>query len=92
MYFSESFEWLILKSDIIDIKGIDDILERTEEYVESSDFFSWERYYTKLLEDATKDDSVKRYQKTNLSEYYLEGKNKDSILRVLPKDVFEVLK
>ena len=92
MYFPESFEWLISKSGIIDIKGIDDILERTEEYVESSDFFSWERYYTKLLEDATKDDSVKRYQKANLSEYYLEGKNKDSILRVLPKDVLNVLK
>ena len=37
MYFPESFEWLILKSGVIDIKGIDDILERTEEYVESRD-------------------------------------------------------
>lgn len=92
MYFPESFEWLILKSGIIDIKGIDDILEHTEEYVESSDFFSWERYYTKLLEDATKDDSVKRYQKAHLGGYYLEGKNKDSILRILPKDVLNVLK
>lgn len=92
MYFPESFEWLILKSGVIDIGGIDDILEHTEEYVESREFFSWERYYTNLLEDATRDDSVKRYQKAQLGNYYLEGRNKDKIFGVLPEDIRELVK
>lgn len=33
-----------------------------------------------------------KHQKAHLGGYYLEGKNKESILRVLPKDVSEVLK
>jgi hypothetical protein len=92
MYFPESFEWLILKSGVIDISGIDDILGHTEEYVESREFFSWERYYTNLLENATRDDAVKRYQKAQLGNYYLEGRNKDKILGVLPEDVRKLLK
>lgn len=92
MYFPESFEWLILKSGVIDIGGIDDILEHTEDYVESREFFSWERYYTNLLENATRDDAVKRYQKAQLGNYYLEGRNKDKILGVLPEDVRKIIK
>ena len=46
MYFPESFEWVILKSGIINIKDIDSILAEPERYIESRDFFSWERYFT----------------------------------------------
>ena len=85
MYFPESFEWVILKSGIINIKDIDEILAEPERYIESKEFFSWERYFTQLLIDSTSDSDVKKYDKSRLKPYYLEGKNRDSIIGVLPK-------
>ncbi len=58
-----------------------------ERYIESRDFFSWERYFTQLLIDATSDSEIKKYDKSRLKPYYLEGKNKDSIIEILPESV-----
>ncbi|WP_027209497.1 hypothetical protein [Butyrivibrio hungatei] len=90
MYFPESFEWVILKSGIINIKDIDSILAEPERYIESRDFFSWERYFTQLLVDATSDSEIKKYDKSRLKPYYLEGKNRDSIIGVLPQSIREL--
>ena len=90
MYFPESFEWLILKSGIIGIKDLDDILAEPEKYIESREFFSWERYFTDLLITATADDNIKKYEKSQLKSYYLEGKNKDAIIDVLPEKIRNV--
>lgn len=90
MYFPESFEWVILKSGIINIKDIDSILAEPERYIESRDFFSWERYFTQLLIDATSDSEIKKYDKSRLKPYYLEGKNRDSIIGVLPQSIREL--
>ncbi|MBQ8121857.1 MAG: translation initiation factor 2, partial [Ruminococcus sp.] len=49
LYLPESFEWVILKSGLIDGNRIADILEHSEDFIESSEYFSWERFYTKLL-------------------------------------------
>ena len=40
LYLPESFEWLILKSGLLDSKELRDLLERPAEYIESSQFFS----------------------------------------------------
>lgn len=90
MYFPESFEWVILKSGIINIKDIDSILAEPERYIESRDFFSWERYFTQLLIDATSGSDIKKYDKSRLKPYYLEGKNRDSIIGVLPQSIREL--
>ena len=90
MYFPESFEWVILKSGIINIKDIDSILAEPERYIESRDFFSWERYFTQLLIDSTSGSDIKKYDKSRLKPYYLEGKNRDSIIGVLPKSIREL--
>ena len=66
LYFPESFEWLILKSGVIGIKDLDAILAEPEKYIESKEFFSWERYFTDLLITATADDSIKKYDKSQL--------------------------
>lgn len=86
-YFPESFEWIILKSGVIDIKNIDKILESPEQYIDSQEYFSWERYFTDLLISATKDNDVARYDKSILKPYYLDGKNKEAILKVLPEEL-----
>ena len=90
MYFPESFEWMILKAGIINIKDIDEILAEPERYIESKEFFSWERYFTQLLIDSTSDSDVKKYDKSRLKPYYLEGKNRDSIIGVLPESIREL--
>ena len=90
MYFPESFEWVILQSGVIEIKNLDDILLHPEEYIDSGVYFSWERYFTDLLEASTKDDRIRKYDKSKLNDFYLEGKNRVAILNVLPKELREL--
>lgn len=54
LYLLESFEWLILKSDILNDKEVREILMDVSQYVESSEYFSWERYFTTLLIEKTR--------------------------------------
>ena len=79
-YLPESFEWLILKSGIVDGSAIQEILDHPEDHIESKDYFSWERFFTTLLTESTK-DSYLRYHKANLNKTYLSDKNKAAILR-----------
>ena len=45
LYLPESFEWIILNSGLLKENVIREILQAPEEYIESSEFFSWERYW-----------------------------------------------
>ncbi len=82
LYLPESFEWIILSSGLIDGNRVADIVNNTEDYVESAEFFSWEQYYTKLLVDETK-DSYLHYNKSALNENYLHKKEKNALLDVI---------
>ena len=82
LYFPESFEWLILKSGVLHSKKIEEILEEPEEYIESQEFFSWERYFTRLLIQET-EGTLFQYQKSKLNPVYLHEKNKRSILKAI---------
>ena len=79
LYLPESFEWLILKSGLIDGNRVADILQHTEDFAESSEYFSWERFYTKLIVSETKDSYLK-YTKSKLNECYLNSNEKEAIL------------
>lgn len=48
LFFPESFEYLVLKADLFS-KDVSRELAETYNYAETSKFFSWERYYTHLL-------------------------------------------
>ena len=91
MYFPESFEWMILKSGVVNISNLKDILQNPEKYIDSKDYFSWERYFTHLLKKVTESDKIKAYNKDQLKKYYLEGKNRDMILDVIPKEIRDEL-
>lgn len=52
-YLPESFEWLLLKSGVIDGAGVQDILNHPEDFIESQKYFSWERCFTALLVEYT---------------------------------------
>lgn len=82
LYLPESFEWIILNSELLGGKEIPRILEKPEEYIDSKKFFSWERYFTKLLVDKTEGTYLK-YRKSILNETYLHEKNKQKILKCI---------
>lgn len=79
LYLPESFEWVILNSGVILGKNIVLILEHPEDYADSKEFFSWERFFTKMLIEETEGTFFK-YAKTKLNKVYLHEKNKRLIL------------
>jgi hypothetical protein len=81
-YLPESFEWLILESGLIVGKTIQDILQQPEDFIESKNFFSWERFFTAILVENTKDTYLK-YAKNHLNNAYLQEKSKSAILNVI---------
>lgn len=81
-YLPESFEWLILKSGQIDGRDVQDILGHPEDSVESQEYFSWERFFTALLVEYTKNTYLS-YSKTRLNDAYLQGRIKQAVLDVM---------
>lgn len=80
LYLPESFEWLILQSGLITSRAVQDILEAPENYIDSKKYFSWERFFTKLLMEQTQATYLK-YKKEKLNPAYLHDKNKKIILK-----------
>ena len=79
IYLPESFEWLVLLSGVVKNSMLNSILERPADYIESKEYFSWERFFTAILIDMTK-DSYLAYKKKNLNSVYLTDTVKKSIL------------
>ena len=86
-YLPESFEWMILKSGLIDGNTIQDMLEHPEDFIESQTYFSWEQYFTNILIQYTQDTYLK-YNKSKLNESYLHEKAKNMILNVMENIIF----
>lgn len=84
LYLPESFEWMILKSGILEENKIEEILENPEENIDSKKYFSWERFFTELLIQETTGTQF-QYFKSKLNEYYMKGQVRDRILNVMKK-------
>jgi len=69
LFLPESFEWLILRSGILKNNTVESILKSPAEHIESGQFFSWERFFTVLLTNETKDSYLK-YSKKKLNQAY----------------------
>lgn len=82
LYLPESFEWIVLKSGMVDDREIREILEEPEMFIDSKIYFSWERYFTNLLIEKTK-DSYLQYRKSAINKTYLHSKNKEKILKCI---------
>ena len=87
LYVPESFEWLVLSSGVLKDSDVQGILSSTSDYVESRDYFSWERYFTNLLTVKTQ-GSFLQYSKRVLNPAYLTGQVRESILSVMQKIKF----
>ncbi len=80
LYLPESFEWLILVSDVLNDKEVRTMSEQWETYIESSQYFSWERFFTDLLIKKSR-GSYLEYNKKNLNKTYLSAAIKRKILK-----------
>ncbi|MEZ3435668.1 MAG: hypothetical protein K1W34_13795 [Lachnospiraceae bacterium] len=87
LYLPESFEWLILLSDVLNDREIMHILDNPYEYIESREYFSWERFFTKLLTEKS-EDTYLAYSKKSLNKAYLNDRVKLAILSQMKKIVF----
>ena len=74
LYAPESFEWMILSLNIIPNVNVTSILEHPEDYIESREYISWERFFTHLLTEKTKDNKIWMYSKKKLGTPYLSAK------------------
>jgi hypothetical protein len=86
MWLPESFEYLILKSGIVQEKELPAVLKNPSEYVDSREFESWERFFTQLLVSATS-NTEHRYSKQKLDGYYLQEKQVRKILEQFPAEI-----
>lgn len=78
IYLPESFEWLLLSAGVIQDTKINEILINPADYIYSENYFSWERFFTGILVEATK-GTHKAYSKAHLNSYYLNNIVQNSI-------------
>ena len=89
LYLPESFEWIILKSGLIDGNAVKTILAEPEDYIDSTEYISWERFFEKLLVEQT-DKTYLKYSKSKLNEAYLHEKNRSAILNSLAEGYLQI--
>lgn len=69
LFLPESFEYLLLQSDFFKTnRTIQEVLQNPYKYI-TTDYFSWERYFTQLIIKETKDTSV-AYTKKGINTCY----------------------
>ena len=84
IYLPESFEWLILHSGILEKNVITKIVDSPYEYIESQEYFSWERFFTACLSNETKGTYL-AYAKKTLNPAYLTKNVETEILSQMDK-------
>lgn len=80
LFLPESFEWLLLKSNLLDDENVNEILAEPIEYIDSKEYISWERFFTDLLIKKT-EGTYWQYSKNSLNPVYLHEKNLNAILQ-----------
>lgn len=91
LWLPESFEYLILQSGIVKIPDLGSILEDPSDYIDSKKYANWERFFTFLLVEYSK-ETVFAYNKAELNEYYKSESSRNKIEKEIPGQVLEVLK
>ena len=89
LYAPESFEWLLLSTDLIQEIRVSQILEHPEDYIDSREYASWERFFTKLLVSRTQGDPLWAYSKKKLPDIYLSSKIMNAVKKQMRLLVWE---
>ena len=83
IFMPESFEWLLLKAKLLEDSAIDRILENPSDSIDSSRYFSWERFFTELLTERSKGTYLE-YHKAKLNPSYLQKNELAKVEAILP--------
>ena len=75
-------------SGVISDSNLKTILDNPSAYIESSSYFSWERFFTALLVQQTKETYL-QYTKKKLNNCYLQSDVKEKILAQMREIDFE---
>ncbi|MBR4474764.1 MAG: translation initiation factor 2 [Oscillospiraceae bacterium] len=54
IFLPESFEWLVMRSDVLNDNEIRTILDAPSEHIASETYFSWEQFFTEMLIDRSR--------------------------------------
>ena len=84
LYAPESFEYLLLRANIIDKTS--EVTEKTYELADSRQYFSWEEFYTDYLIEQTR-NTIYEYSKKKLKDTYLTSGNFRKIVSQLPEQI-----
>lgn len=84
LYAPESFEYLLLRANIIDKTS--EVTEKTYELADSRQYFSWEEFYTAYLIEQTR-NTIYEYSKKKLKDTYLTSGNFRKIVSQLPEQI-----
>lgn len=89
LFLPESFEWLILKSGIIEKKEIKE-LKNSANYIDSKIYFSWEQFFNYLLIEKTKNNIYCKYnKKRKLPHFYFQEKNIKAIINLFKNIIIQ---
>ena len=83
LYLPESFEWLILKSGIIDSEEVRNILANPSDFIKAEEYMSWEQFFTALLVKLTAERDYMRYNKQHLTHFYFNEENVRKIIEAM---------
>ncbi len=82
LYAPESFEWILLSSNTIPNANVEAILQQPENYIDSKEYSSWERFFTTVLASKTQNDPVWAYSKKKLPKAYLSSKVMSAVKKI----------
>ena len=82
MYLPESFEWIILRSGLIEDGEVEAVLACPEKTIDSAEYLSWEQFFTAFLVKKTEGTYLK-YSKSRLNPAYLQKKERMAIKNVM---------
>lgn len=74
---------LLLKANVVPELNVNVILKQPEDYVDSKKYVSWERYFTDLLVDNTRNSQIWAYSKRKLQKMYLSSKVVNAVKKIM---------
>lgn len=89
LYAPESFEWLLLSANVIPNVNVTSVLQSPEKYIDSKEYVSWERFFTELMVQETKNDSIWSYTKKHLPKAYLSPKIIKAVKKIMKPVTWE---
>lgn len=78
----ESFEWLLLKAGIVKSNAVEEALSNPSQAIESSEYVSWERFFTDLIKKETAETPF-AYKKSELGEAYSVENNAAKVMALI---------